>query len=86
MRSSNKNVFNFLRIKVDVYEQLLWMGFPSGVIVEALKQTNSDLQLSLEAIQNHPEWYDVPDIPVEEPAWTGEITDDMLARVRTCHT
>lgn len=69
-------------IKVDVYEQLLGMGFPSGVIAEALKQTNSDLQLSLEAIQNHPEWYDVPDIPVEdsEPAWTGEITDAMLAR------
>lgn len=69
-------------IKVDVYEQLLGMGFPSGVIAEALKQTNSDLQLSLEAIQNHPEWYDVPDIPVEDskPAWTGEITDAMLAR------
>ncbi|PIK47243.1 putative NEDD8 ultimate buster 1 [Apostichopus japonicus] len=70
-------------IKVDVYEQLLDMGFPSGVTAAALRQTNSDLQLSLEAIQNHPEWYDVPDISFDEPSpdWTGNITDEMLAQI-----
>lgn len=68
---------------MDVYEQLIEMGFPSGVAAAALKQTNSDLQLSLEAIQSHGEWYDLPDVPLNQlsPDWSGDITDEMLAQV-----
>ncbi len=35
-------------VSVDVYEQLLSMGFPSGASAEALRQSNNNITTSLQ--------------------------------------
>lgn len=65
------------KVNVDTYEMLLAMGFRNGASAEALRQSNNDLSLALEVLQNHPELLDLPDpSPSSVP-----ITDDMLAQV-----
>ncbi|OWF42022.1 NEDD8 ultimate buster 1-like [Mizuhopecten yessoensis] len=67
------------KVNVDTYEMLLAMGFRNGASAEALRQSNNDLSLALEVLQNHPELLDLPD-PVTMDS-SVSITDDMLAQV-----
>ncbi|WAR09794.1 NUB1-like protein [Mya arenaria] len=65
-------------VKVESYEMLIGMGYPKGAAAEALRQANNDLNLSLEVLQNHPEYLSLPD-PV--PKRKVRITDEMIAQV-----
>ncbi|ELU11079.1 hypothetical protein CAPTEDRAFT_227081 [Capitella teleta] len=63
------------KINIDVYEDLLRLGFPKGAAAEALKQVNNSLDQALQVLQDHPELLSIKD-PDPIP-----ITDEMIAQV-----
>lgn len=67
------------RVKLEVYETLVGMGFPTSAVKAAVRQTNNDLHRALEVLQERPDLLDIPDI--EDDDWKGTITDEMIARV-----
>ncbi|CAH1788889.1 unnamed protein product [Owenia fusiformis] len=64
-------------IDMTKYDQLVSMGFPKGACSEALKQSNNNLDLALQVLEEHPEYLSLPDPPVEKIA----IPDEMIAQV-----
>jgi hypothetical protein len=48
LRGDSLFFFIFIRINIDLYEDLLRMGFPKGAAVEALKQVNNNLDQALQ--------------------------------------
>ncbi|XP_022098382.1 NEDD8 ultimate buster 1-like [Acanthaster planci] len=67
-------------VKLEVYNTLLSMGFPKQAVLAAVKQTNNDLHLSIQAMQEQPDLLMLGD-SASEP-WEGEVTDEMIAQVR----
>lgn len=57
---------------------LVGMGFPKGAAAEALRQSNNDVSLALEVLQQHPEFLSLPD---PEPQTDVPVTDDLIAQV-----
>lgn len=57
---------------------LVDMSFPKAAAAEALKQTNNDVALAVELLQNHPELLDTPDIVGKT---TVEVKDTDIAQL-----
>lgn len=68
------------RVKLELYDQMVGMGFAKMTVAAALRHTNNDLHGALRIIQEQPELLSISDHDVV-PDWDGPITDEMIAQV-----
>lgn len=66
-------------VNVDSYKFLMEMGFSSCMATQALKQANNDVNNALQALQDHPELLDIPDI--RSSFSESAISDEQVAQV-----
>ncbi|XP_077997726.1 NEDD8 ultimate buster 1-like [Glandiceps talaboti] len=66
-------------VNVDVYETLISMGFSKSAASTALKQSNNDINLAIQTLNEHPELLALPDIDPEQQEIP--ITDELIAGV-----
>ncbi|XP_070570059.1 LOW QUALITY PROTEIN: NEDD8 ultimate buster 1-like [Ptychodera flava] len=49
------------KLNIDLYETLLSMGFPKSAASTALRQSNNDINLAIQTLNEHPELLTLPD-------------------------
>lgn len=67
-------------VKLELYDQMVGMGFAKMTVAAALRHTNNDLHGALRIIQEQPELLSISDHDVV-PDWDGPITDEMIAQL-----
>ncbi|KAL4217081.1 positive regulation of proteasomal ubiquitin-dependent protein catabolic process [Mactra antiquata] len=67
-----------VEVLVKYYERLIGMGYPKGGAAEALRQSNNDINIAIEILQNHQELLSLPDPGPSRPV---NITDEMIVQV-----
>lgn len=68
-------------VNVDSYRFLVEMGFSSCMATQALKEANNDINNALQALQDHPDLLDIPDIRSRSSFSESVISDEQVVQV-----